>query len=62
MAVKQDVLTLPEGVVTLSLPEKMSAESASDVQKWLGLMLNKIKRQAGSNGALEAVPLGRKEG
>jgi hypothetical protein len=48
---KEDVYSLEEGTVILQWPERISPESAQDLEYWLALIVRKAKRQAEADKA-----------
>jgi len=39
-----DVINVPEGRITLSLPAKLSPDSMQEIEVWLGLVIRRLRR------------------
>jgi len=48
---KEELFNLPEGIVLLRTPEKLSAESVQDLEDRLALIIRQLKRAAAEEAA-----------
>jgi hypothetical protein len=53
--VTRDVTTLLEGEAGLYLPATLSPASVQDIEDWLALVLNRLKRRCESHPTVDAV-------